>query len=93
VQLAQPGLDELLTLERGLVLRVFPKVAQLDCLSDGLRQQDIQFMAELVDLPAQLLLHFTDHGPTRRNKEWARRRYLQARGSFLQVIMSSDAAE
>ena len=61
VQLAQPGLHELLPLERGFVLGVFPQVTQLHRLSDGLGQQDIEFMAELVDFTAQLLSHFTDH--------------------------------
>ena len=62
VQLAQPGLDELLPLERGLVLGVLPQVAQLDRLGDGLGQKDVQLVAELIDLTAQLFPHFTDHG-------------------------------
>ena len=64
MQLSQPRLHELLPLERRLVLGVLPQVAQLDGLGDRLRQQDIQLMAELVDLPAQLFPHFTDHGAT-----------------------------
>ena len=66
MQLAQPGLDELLPLERRLVLGVLPQVAQLHRLGDRLRNQHVEFMAELVDFAAQLLPHFTDHGPTGR---------------------------
>ena len=61
MQLAEPGLDELLTLEGRLVLGVFPQVTQLDGLGDRLGKKDIEFMAELVDLTAQLLTHFLDH--------------------------------
>ena len=57
----EPGLDELLTLEGRLVLGVFPQVTQLDGLGDRLGKKDIEFMAELVDLTAQLLTHFLDH--------------------------------
>ena len=70
VQLSQAGLHELLPLERGLVLGVFPQVAQLDRLSDGLGQKDVQLVAELVDLPAQLLPHFTNHGADQTKEEY-----------------------
>ena len=65
VQLAQPGLDELLSLERGLILGILPQVAELDRLSDGLRQKDVQLVAELIDLTAQLFPPLTEHGRTR----------------------------
>ena len=41
MQLAQPGLDELLPLERGLVLGVLPQVTQLDRLGDGLGRRTL----------------------------------------------------
>src|SRR3954447_8371085 len=65
VKLAEPGLDELLPLERRLILGILPQVAQLDRLGNGLGQKDVQFVAELIDLTAQLFPHFTDHGRTR----------------------------
>ena len=61
MELAQTSLDELLALERRLVFGVLPQITQLDSLGDRLGQQDIQFVAELIDLAAQLLLHFTNH--------------------------------
>ena len=70
VQLAEARLDELLALERGLVFRVLPQVAQLDGLGDGLGEQHVQFVAELVDLAAQLFPHLTDHGATRRKEKF-----------------------
>src|SRR6476469_2721543 len=69
VQLAQARLDELLALQGCLVFAVLPQVAQLDRLGDGLRQQDVQFMAELLDLAAQLLPHLTDHWSNRTIKK------------------------
>ena len=51
-----------LPLESGLVLGILPQVTQLDRLGDSLGQKDVQFMAELIDLAAQLFPHFTDHG-------------------------------
>ena len=68
VQLTQARLHELLPLERGLVLRVPPEVAHLDCLGDGLGKQDVEFMAELVDFAAQLLPHLLDHSETRKGR-------------------------
>ena len=61
VQLPQPGLHELLALEGGLVLGILAQVAQLDGLGDGLGKKDVEFVAELVDLSAQLLPHLSDH--------------------------------
>ena len=62
MQLSQPGLHELLPLERRLVLGVLAQIAQLDRLGNRLRKEDIELMAELVDFPAQLFAHFTNHG-------------------------------
>ena len=61
MQLPQPGLHELLALQGGLVLGVLPQVAQLHRLGDRLEEQDVEFVAELLDLCAQLLPHLTDH--------------------------------
>ena len=61
VQLAQAGLHELLPLQGGLVLRVLPKVTQLDGLGDGLRDHHVQFVAELLDFRTQLCSHFAQH--------------------------------
>ena len=69
VQLPQPRLNELLSLEGGLVFGVFAKVAQLHRLGDGLRQKNIELVAELVDFATQLLPHFTDHGEPGVKKE------------------------
>jgi hypothetical protein len=64
VQLPEPRLHELLTLEGRLVFGVFPKVTQLDGLCDCLRQENIQLMAQLVDLTTELLAHLTNHVTT-----------------------------
>ena len=69
VQLAQPRLHELLALERGLVFGVLPQVAQLHRLGDGLGKKDVEFVAELIDLTAQLFPHLTDHDETRIRKK------------------------
>ena len=61
MQLPQTGLNELLSFKSCLVLGVFAQITELHGLSDGLRQQDIEFVAELVDFAAKLLSHFTDH--------------------------------
>ena len=87
VQLAQPGLHELLPLERRLVLGVLPQVAELDRLRDGLRQQDVELMAELVDLPAQLLPHLADHdaNQTKENRPGEGRRQALDERRWLKI--------
>ena len=62
VELAQPGLDELLALERGLVLGIFPQVAKFDRLGNGLGNHHVELVAQLVDFLGQLLAHFSEHG-------------------------------
>jgi hypothetical protein len=64
VQLPQPRLHKLLPLERRLVFGVLSKVAQLDGLCDCLWQEDIQLMAQLIDLATELLAHLTNHVTT-----------------------------
>jgi membrane-associated phospholipid phosphatase len=73
MQLTQPGLHKLLALERRLVLRVLPQVTQRHRLSDSLRKEYVELMAELVDFSTQLVPHFIDHG-------WARKTRKQSPG-------------
>src|SRR6185437_10921849 len=73
MQLTQARLHELLALKRGLVFRIFPEVAQLDRMADGLGENDVQLMGQLVDFSTQLLLHITDHGCGQTKKDSARR--------------------
>src|SRR5690606_13559913 len=61
MELAEARLHELLPLEGGLVFGILPEIAQLDGLGNGLGKRHVEFMAEHLDFPAQLLPHLADH--------------------------------
>ncbi len=61
MELAKAGLDELLSFERRLVFRVLTEISKSHRLRDGLRKEDVELVAKLVDFLAQLVAHFTYH--------------------------------
>jgi hypothetical protein len=52
-KLAEARLDELLALERGLVLAVLAQIAKLDGFADLIRENNVQFVLELLDFGAE----------------------------------------
>ena len=72
MQLAEPGLHELLPLERRLVLGILPEVAHLHRLGDGLGQGDGELVGERFDFPPELFAHFRNHESFRQKKGRAR---------------------
>ncbi len=62
-ELAQPGGDETLALQGGVVVTVFPEVAVGHGLLERLRDRDAQLVVEGLDLGLQLLDDLIEHGP------------------------------
>ena len=60
-ELTESRLNELLPLERGLVLAVLAQVAELHRLPNFLRKRDVQLVLQLFDFFAELLLQLFDH--------------------------------
>src|SRR5688500_17060115 len=62
VELTEASLDELLALERGLVLAVLTQVAHLDRPTNLVGERDVELVLETRSLQRQLFLQFFNHG-------------------------------
>ena len=60
--MAQARRDELLALERRLVLGVFPQVAVRARPLDLLREHEVDLVVQALDLGLELLSEFGEHG-------------------------------